>query len=754
MMTPKPSSDDEVSSEDYSTKFLATLGTIIKGSVQGSWRCTYDNAAKLFHRVSVLFKGGFKEKNEPERKKIREAIAGQLFALRLQSAVHPRLCRMGLRVVTACSLFLVRSFCDEGPCNRDLCQHLDQASAQLAVAVEGQEPSEGLQLLHTAASQIRSASPRASASLDALGRLADVELLGKDGKPCSSPVIPASHDDATADDAAGRLRPQCGLLARHGPCAAAERMDPASCAGVAPGALGPAGSLWGDLHRQSSDVRSLREALHSLAETSRWEIVAIQRRLAEYDAYFFPQGGTMAATGNFPVGFSEAGFWAWGPKQWAGSAQGSIDLGPFFLPENPEGNLAAATYSVWILQQGGTWENPLCNALRTVIDIGRFYLQAPGDGVFEEQQLGLAVGSRGSVSGEGLLDLDLASFLQTLPEGMHPVRSLKQHLHKICGLSRFRQRLVYLDDSGDGNVVLDDDRTLKTGEVQVVLLSFCQASEAQVTALLDAARLGLTRGAENILQRPQDPDLAVLGHPTPLFFAARHGHVGVTRVLLEANADKDKATQAGATPLLIAAEQGHLQIARLLLEAHADKDKAMPGGATPLFIAAQNGQLEVVRLLLEANADKDKAMDDGVSPLFIAAQNGQLEVARLLLEAHADKDKAMQGGATPLFIAAHLGQMEVARLLLESNADKDKAKDDGATPLYIAAEKGQLEVARLLLEANADIHKTTHAGFTPLHIAAKTGQLEVVRLLLEASADKDKAADDGTMPLFIAAENG
>ena len=61
----------------------------------------------------------------------------------------------------------------------------------------------------------------------------------------------------------------------------------------------------------------------------------------------------MAATGNFPVGFSEAGFWAWGPKQWAGSAQGSIDLGPFFLPENPEGNLAAATYSVWILLQGG-----------------------------------------------------------------------------------------------------------------------------------------------------------------------------------------------------------------------------------------------------------------------------------------------------------------------------------------------------------------------------------------------------------------
>jgi len=94
---------------------------------------------------------------------------------------------MGLRVVAACSFLLIRGFCDEGTCKRDLGQRLDQASAQLAVNVEGQEPSEGLQLLHTAASQIRSASPRASASLDALGRLADVELLGKEHAGSSLP---------------------------------------------------------------------------------------------------------------------------------------------------------------------------------------------------------------------------------------------------------------------------------------------------------------------------------------------------------------------------------------------------------------------------------------------------------------------------------------------------------------------------------------------------------------------------------------
>ena len=52
-----------------------------------------------------------------------------------------------------------------------------------------------------------------------------------------------------------------------------------------------------------------------------------------------------------------------------------------------------------------------------------------------------------AVSGEELVALDLASFLEKQPAGMHPVRALKQHLHSICGVSRFRQRLVFLDDN-------------------------------------------------------------------------------------------------------------------------------------------------------------------------------------------------------------------------------------------------------------------------------------------------------------------
>jgi len=97
-------------------------------------------------------------------------------------------------------------------------------------------------------------------------------------------------------------------------------------------------------------------------------------------------------------------------------------------------------------------------------------------------------------------------------------------------------------------VVLDADGTLRPGEVQVVRLSFCPPSDAQVTALRDAARRGVSAEVETFLQRPQDPHL---GDPAPLYEASEHGQTEVVHLVLEANADTDKALQDGATPLHI-----------------------------------------------------------------------------------------------------------------------------------------------------------------------------------------------------------
>ncbi|OLQ05858.1 Ankyrin-1 [Symbiodinium microadriaticum] len=388
----------------------------------------------------------------------------------------------------------------------------------------------------------------------------------------------------------------------------------------------------------------------------------------------------------------------------------------------------------------------------------------------------------GIVSGDGLIAIDVASFVETLPAEMHPVQALKEQLHSMCGLPRLRQRLICLDDE---DVKLDEESTLRPGEAQAVLLNFCPASEKQVEELRNAARSGLTSVVEAILHRPQDPDL---GNPAPLFEASKCSHLEVVRLLLEAKADKDKAANRGAVPLFVAARKGHLDVVWLLLESNADKDKATQDGATPLFAAAKHGRLEVVqallesnvdkdkatedgttpvsvaaqngqfffflRVLLESDADKDKATEDGFTPLYVAAQNGQLEVLRILLEFKADTDKEYQSGWTPLIAAAYSGLLQAVLLLLKSNADKDKTLEDGVTPLFLAAEEGHLEVVRIMLEFNADTDKAHQSGATPLCVAAQKGNLEVARLLLEADADKDKTLEDGATPLFLAAEEG
>ena len=190
-----------------------------------------------------------------------------------------------------------------------------------------------------------------------------------------------------------------------------------------------------------------------------------------------------------------------------------------------------------------------------------------------------------TVWGEELGILDLARFLGSLNGDTHPVRALKRHLQSMCGLSRFRQRLLFPGD----DVCQDDDHTLRPGEVQVVLLNFCPASDVEAEALRDAARSGLTSVVETVLQRPQDPDLS---DPAPLFEASKHGHLEVVCLLMEAKADKDKSTHRGCGILQLGmgswrlhfagVQCGHRQsqTGRLHLSVHRSSERAV-GGCTP-----------------------------------------------------------------------------------------------------------------------------------------------------------------------------
>ena len=277
-------------------------------------------------------------------------------------------------------------------------------------------------------------------------------------------------------------------------------------------------------------------------------------------------------------------------------------------------------------------------------------------------------------SGEEVFAIGFDEFVAMAPESEGPdsARALKCHVQRVSGHSRFKQRLLLLD----GHMLSDEFVFREPTDVQLILRQFEASSEQQIRQLRDAAHSNDIQEMEQLLQRPQDPDLEVDGLQPALHFACGRGHAEAARLLLEANADKDRSFgNRGSTPMHWACEGGHVEVVRLLQEAKADKDKSNNNGATPLFMASLNGHLEVVWFLQEANADKDKSNNKGATPLFAAYLNGHLEVVRLLLEANANKDKAMNDGATPLFAASLDGHLEVVRLLLEANADKDKGNN-------------------------------------------------------------------------------
>ena len=64
-------------------------------------------------------------------------------------------------------------------------------------------------------------------------------------------------------------------------------------------------------------------------------------------------------------------------------------------------------------------------------------------------------------------------------------------------------------------------------DLQLVLLPFCSASEPQVEQLTAAVRAGSLAEVGEVLQRPQDPDLADAQGARALSVACHEGHVGM-----------------------------------------------------------------------------------------------------------------------------------------------------------------------------------------------------------------------------------
>ena len=216
-----------------------------------------------------------------------------------------------------------------------------------------------------------------------------------------------------------------------------------------------------------------------------------------------------------------------------------------------------------------------------------------------------------SVSGAELLAMPVEEALT--------VRALKERLQNLCGLPRFRQRLLHHTE------ILSDDALLKAPmDLRLVLLSFVTGEDP--SRLVVAAFQGRVSDVEEILQKPENPNGE--GRLTPLGLAAARGHLKTMRLLLEARASIDKRDDVvgGLTALHHACYRGHVDAVRLLLAEGANKEAEGDTGYTPLCMACRRRRLRVVRLLLEAGARPARTRDS--TPHF--AGRSRLQIRRLL----------------------------------------------------------------------------------------------------------------------------
>ena len=118
------------------------------------------------------------------------------------------------------------------------------------------------------------------------------------------------------------------------------------------------------------------------------------------------------------------------------------------------------------------------------------------------------------VSGEAALAIPFADFVDMVHE--HPVRvlAIKRHLQRLIGQPRFKQRLAH----SEGQMLMDDAVLHGPMDAQLILRPFEESSRDQIQQLHQAAGDNNILVIEQLLQRPQDPDLK-LGVTTP----AAHG---------------------------------------------------------------------------------------------------------------------------------------------------------------------------------------------------------------------------------------
>lgn len=176
---------------------------------------------------------------------------------------------------------------------------------------------------------------------------------------------------------------------------------------------------------------------------------------------------------------------------------------------------------------------------------------------------------------------------------------------------------------------------------------------------------------------------------TALTFAAATGNAAGANILISKGANVNVARTDGITVLMMAANSGNPELVKELIKRNANVLSQNVNGSTALTYAARGGHEAVGRVLLDSGVLVDRADNQGDTPLMTAAMNGHARFVKLLLENGANPNLKNTKGQTALSLAAAYGDYpEVVKALLAAGADAKTKDERGSTPGVVAAMRG------------------------------------------------------------------
>ncbi len=273
-------------------------------------------------------------------------------------------------------------------------------------------------------------------------------------------------------------------------------------------------------------------------------------------------------------------------------------------------------------------------------------------------------------------------------------------------------------------------------------------------ALHSAARKGLTRECENLLDCGIGIESTNNEGWTPLHFAVSGGYVETVELLLKRGASRTARTLSGETALHSACAAGMCEIAQRVLDywpqeaqlrkedypqrckrAGIDHKTANRGAVTPLHCAVLSGNEDLVKLLIDSKANVVVADGEGITPLHLAVQLEKEKCVQLLLLTEGSLVGAVDSrGRSPLTIALELKTFAIVQLLVAHEMSPHEWAA-GWELIHWAAHTGNQKLALYLLDKGVDVQaKTDDATQQTAHqIAKKRGHTEVAALLVKQS---------------------